>query len=1187
MAPRKTAAAVAEPNDWQTVEPNDWQTVTPDTPKPSAPVPLHVTPDVAANIWKAGVHAQMLGVTPGVAYDQRETIDKTLREHGGNYDDGKLDDSISNDIKVGLEGSIFGLHHREKLPDEVRNPGIIDKFITGAAQTVADLPWMIAGGAAGGVVGGAAGSEIPVIGNAVGAKLGASAGAFALPAAMREVLVQGIKKGDVKGFGDLMHRAAAVTWEATKGAVTGAITEATAGIPVAGIVAKSGVATTAVKGLYQATAMTVTGDLLDGRVPNANDFSANAALIIPLNLITHGVAMRHGEAETAAQDVYVKNGTTPQQTSENLSAQPPVKADAPPGLRPAIEIQHGYGEGFIDADEGESHADLSDRVLSKKPVTMEQLEASPEKADGVLETPAIHEQEVIDRAWQIKKDAIDAGEVETPGEDGEAATRVTNISELYNRGDMKSGRGFVTPDGKFLSRMEAKRWMKENEPDAHELWEQEQGGNKQAELHSEDYVAARNRAQARSVAEGDPVVAGMSPQNVSRLAAAREGLNKIKAGMESKGYGREVLRTLFVGQRDTRIAETTQLRDSLKKIIPDYRDQEALSIFRDYKGDEDRLASDLEGIRAGDNERLKALIPSIERAINPTPEMLEADQRLTGYYAGMLEEGRQLGTLDSAIDPANYTPHILNGVVEEGESPSGVRRSAMTKNSQFAKGRKYATIIDALKTEKVDARAINALDALSIRGDSHAVSVATKLLETELKNTDLGKYGTEEDHPDGWTQIGKQRGVEQLYVPKDVSDALRPIVEPNVLRDQPGAKSLQAMQGFTKSLELGLSIFHMKALSITAMNNMSFADFTRSLASDTKSPEFAEAERGWAADGLRTSKTATPYEAYEGLKESSVKEAFEWRKPSTYPDVRKFPGVKQVDAVAKWLTDETFDVIQRKFKVQDAELKAASWRGKNPEASEEEYFAARRSIAKEVNSAYGGLNWEVMGFGKNARTLTQALMLAPDWTFSNIANVKYAVQGGPSGAAARMFWIKSFATGIALTQATSIAISGQLSDHPTQVYLGKDKDGKPLYSDWFFAGAPRDSINLVGRIQRDGAVAGPAEFIVSKLGPIGSSVLATAFNKDGIGRPIYKAKDSAAEKTGKDLEFLGGKAVPITVKTVAQMMMDGKSHTMMEYAAAAAGSNTTNGGEKQGKMSTPASSKTSRPGGSRKFSIRR
>ena len=1143
--------------------------------------PSQLPPDLAQDAWKAGVHAGMLDVTPGYAYQNSEEVDKQLRAVSPNYDDGKLDDSLMNDLKAGWENSVLGLSIRKKLPGQVRDPGLIDKAISGLAQMVGDVPAMFVGGA----IGGAAGSEVPLIGNVIGA----GAGAFAVPAAARQALIEGIQHGTVTSFSDLLHRMAHVTWAGTKGAVVGGATAYAGGLPVGGFIAKSGMASIAVKGLYQATAMETAGSLLDGRLPSAKDFASNAALLVPLNLITHGAAMRSGEANQALMDVYAKDGKAPADSAVSLAAQPPVKIDQPDGLRPAIQTE----EGFVDGDTTENHAELAKRTLTQEPVSMEQLEADPALADDVLQAPQIHEQAVIDRAWTLKKEQVDAGEAEPP-EDGE---KPLTIEDLYDRASMKSGRGFVTPDGQFLSRMEARAWMKDNEPDVHEMWTSVVEGDKQAELDSEDYAEARNRVQARSVAEGDDVLAKVSPQNASRLAAARAGLNKIKAGLESSKYGREVLRTLFVGQRDARIAATTQVRDALAKLLPDFHDQEALSILRDYKHDPAKLAADLEEIRNGNSERQKALIPSIERAMNPSPELLEADKQLTAYYTAMRDEGQELGVLSSSIDPANYTPHIFNRIVED-EAPKGVSRPAMAKSSPFGKQRNYQTILDALKTGKIDAGTVNALDALSIRGESHAVVAATKILSRELANTELGKYGNEDEHPSGWVPMAANQkafrsGADTLYVPQVVADALRPIIEPNVISSQPGIKAVKAMQGFTKSIELGLSIFHMKALSITAMNNMSFADFARSLASDTKSPEFAEAERQWAADGLRTTKTSTPYEAYQGLKESSIKESF---------DVRELPGIKQLDSIAKALTDETFDVIQRKFKVEDAERKIAAWRGNNPEATDEQYFAARRSIAKEVNSAYGGLNWEVMGWGKNAQELTRLVMLAPDWTFSNIMNLKYAGEGRPGGSAARMFWVKSFATGMALTQATSLAVTGQLSDHPTQVYLGKDKDGKKLYSNWFFAGAPKDAITLLGRVQKDGALSGLAEFITAKLGPIAGTIMGLATNKDATGRTISK-KVGSHNRAGKEYtradqykdqaEFVAGKAVPFTAMNIGQMLLDGKNHTMLEYAGALAGSYSSSekepggGGKKESVL--PGAGKAAQGiklPGAKKFSIR-
>ena len=206
------------------------------------------------------------------------------------------------------------------------------------------------------------------------------------------------------------------------------------------------------------------------------------------------------------------------------------------------------------------------------------------------------------------------------------------------------------------------------------------------------------------------------------------------------------------------------------------------------------------------------MLPSIDRAMNPTPNLLEADGKLTNYYTAALNEGRELGFMESSIDPSHYSPHILTRILD-GEQP-GISRPSMAKSTPFAKERSYPTILDALKTEKLDARTVNALDALSIYGDRHATVVATKLLSTELHNTELGKYGTMEKHPDGWVQMapdqlafrnnipitdaatGEQHVLSRsLYVPKDVADAMRPIVEKNVLGSQPGSSRIQSRAG--------------------------------------------------------------------------------------------------------------------------------------------------------------------------------------------------------------------------------------------------------------------------------------------------------------------------------------------------------------------------------------------------------
>ena len=358
---------------------------------------------------------------------------------------------------------------------------------------------------------------------------------------------------------------------------------------------------------------------------------------------------------------------------------------------------------------------------------------------------------------QIREQEELAAERKAAGEDPGEPTppkEPQTIDELYDRSSMKSGRGFITPDGKFLSTMEAKGWVKENEPDVHEMWLDEEGGDKQASFGTESYgVACGSRIEPQHRHTRPTHIKTVAHNDRKRLAAAREGLNKIKASLNAASkYGKEVLRTLFVGQRDTRITATTQLRDSIEKLIPDYKDQQALTYFRDYKGRPQALQDAIDRYEIGDNEQQKALNESRRIAQNPSEKLLQADKMYTEYMREALDEKRQLQIGDSTIDPANYVPHDLRRVSDES---SGSGNRPMTTFSPRSLERKHLTLDDAVDagSEKLEPRSVNALDLLSRYGEDHATVVATKLLATELTNTELGPYGTPANHPDGWERV--------------------------------------------------------------------------------------------------------------------------------------------------------------------------------------------------------------------------------------------------------------------------------------------------------------------------------------------------------------------------------------------------------------------------------------------------
>ena len=1183
------------------------------------------------------ITSHMTKMPASMAYDNHDQVQQEFQKRGM---EAPLPATIANDIKVGAQSSIFGLAQRHKMPDKLQSPGFFDDLVTGLSEMVADLPVYIAGMVGGGV----AGSEVPVVGNVAGAAMGTFAVPAALRKSLTLGIEKGDIKsfGDLLDR-TLQTTGAAVKGAAT-GLVVEATGGAT--VPLAKALGPAApIAETAMKGIQQAAALEVAGSLLEGQMPTAAGFAKNAALIGTLGLVAHGLPMAAGRAKQAAMDIYAKDGTLPDATATKLQAQPPVKPEAPAGLQPAIKVKASDGSEQVITGEHDTHSDLAEATTGTRPVTIDELNAAPkepgvgqsvyinrdiqfsgfdpnkptEKAtyigDGaeagfpdryllqrvdeegnpagkvavvrhelgltdketaasftgsgqgpksspinrVLDQPRTHPQNVIDRAYEIKS---------ATGE------------PLPLKNTLKSGRGFTNSAGDYLPRNQAKAWVKANEPDVYEQWAKITGDEK-AEFHSADYKEARERAAAANVAEGDPKF-GVVDEITQYQAKNRSTLNALKAGDLSDGYGATAIRSTFVEPRNAVRAYGEQVASRVEKLIPDYVDQEAISFMRDYRDAPDELRAEIESIKAGDNEKLKQAIPSMERALEPTPAMQQADALMTDYFtqANGLRE-RFVGTT-SSIDPSRYSPRNFMRV--EDEEAKGVGTPKFSKRSPHDIRREYLYMLDPLKSGEVEARTFNSVDELRVYGDRLGNSVATSLFQTELANTELGKHGVAGQVPPelkaqmadtgilsakeleelgaipkDWVELpgtgktiisdGKQVHV-AFQVPPKVAEAMKPILEKDAISGAKYWKAAKMTQAYIKAIELGLSPFHMRALTLSFMNNAGIDAYRDALASDNNSPKFEAQERKAALYGVTTTKTSTPYEAYRGLKPSSLES-----RDTLLAKVKE--SYEPVDKILKGVTTATFDVVQRKFKVIDFSIREAQWLAKHPDATDVEYGKAMRSIAKEVNAVYGGLNWDVMGVSANFQAVARMFLLAPDWTFSNVANLKYATAGGPGGAAARAFWVKSFITGYAMTQAMSLFVTGQTSKHFDKVYLGKDDKGKEMYSSMFFAGAPKDAIGLVNSVMRDGFPTGAIVFTVNKASPLVGTGLKLAENRDWQGKPIVKKGDTGLEKTSKEMSFASENLLPapFVLKDMAQRYMNpDESLTYKDFLAALVGS---------------------------------
>jgi hypothetical protein len=678
----------------------------------------------------------------------------------------------------------------------------------------------------------------------------------------------------------------------------------------------------------------------------------------------------------------------------------------------------------------------------------------------------------------------------------------------------------------------------------------------------------------RGAISGDLATLGLGKAALAAREQAKAFVEDAMERSEEKQY-KENQRIDYTGERDVRVAETNQLRDALKKVIPDTVDQEALSLMRDFKKKPGEMEQFLNGThpslagltpeaRASAMDGIQKLAPAIERAMDPTPELKAADQVMTEYFDQHLEEGKKLGFLKSNISSDEYISHLLEpkDAEEMGKKFLGSAAGRIGRTTPFSKKRYYPTILDAV-ADGVRPRTLNALDALTIYGDKHATAAATHILINNLQESGVAKWGTSnsKNMPKDWVPLAPESHLfrnevpytnaegeadiahQSLMVPPKVADALRPITDPNYMSRVPFFASARMYQAYLKSVELGMSGFHLKALNLAALGNEGVTGLVKTYQSDMQSPEFLQIERDGIKAGLTTPILGRTIEAYKAVNKSSI--------PTIREKIQNAPGIKQLVQTAEAISHLTFNVVQRKMKVTDFAIKDAKWMADHPEATPQEHTLAQRSIAKQVNAVYGGLQWENIGVNRMTLEIGKALLLAPDWTFSNFQNVKQAFQGGPAGDASRIFWLRTAITGVALTQGTSLLLSGRLSKDPTSVLMGQDDRGRDITQNMFFAGAPGDFVNLVKNAVDYGVPQGVAQSAASKLSPIARTATQMIVNRGYDGQPIVPKGTRQGEAALRSGAHLAKNLLPIPFAVsgpLAMLTNKNQSYSPTEYA---------------------------------------
>gem|GEM_PF-3030725 len=656
--------------------------------------------------------------------------------------------------------------------------------------------------------------------------------------------------------------------------------------------------------------------------------------------------------------------------------------------------------------------------------------------------------------------------------------------------------------------------------------------------------------------------------------AALAALKKAEANPAEKAFGQRMVE-YYTGERDRWVSRVNQVIDRLRTLVPGPVERQGISIYRDFKGRTGELKQWLDGTHVNLKtlepdayktamERIQQLRPAILQAMHPTARMLEADKVLTQIAEASFAEGHRLGFIPRELNSERYFTHLLYPK-GEGETPIPIGDrigkalgGKIGREYAFAARREYPTVLDAI-ADNAKPKTLDVFDAFSIHGDKFATARATHLLIEALQRpgaggyaNGVGKWGTHSDKsvPKDWVEIAPharlfrndvrftdengeaQIAQQTLFVPKVVERALRPITDPDYMSRLPGFAALRHSQAYLKAVQLGLSFFHVTTENYMALANMGPKGWLEGLRADRQSAEFLRAEREFIAHGGTTSVLGRTVEAYKALEPGLI---------PTWGDIwKKAPVIREVDALAQKITDFTFGKIQRQFKVTDYSLHKAAWLAEHPQASQVETATAMSSIAKEINAVYGGLNWENVGLNHMTVEVARAVMLAPDWTISNVFNIKYALERSSAGGKlARMFWTRQLVGGIVLTEMMSLAIGHKLSKNPTQVYMGKDSNGEDIYQNLFFKGAGGDAVNLVHNVWDYGGVEGLVRTMAGKAAPFVRTGLELISNRDFLGHEVIPKGMSPLASTVRGVwEAAKGVApTPLTLSNWKDMLV--------------------------------------------------
>ena len=373
----------------------------------------------------------------------------------------------------------------------------------------------------------------------------------------------------------------------------------------------------------------------------------------------------------------------------------------------------------------------------------------------------------------------------------------------------------------------------------------------------------------------------------------------------------------------------------------------------------------------------------------------------------------------------NYLPHFyVKPPRLKGGSNQGIARWA--KHSPNAKARKFPTLQEA-----VDAGLIpitQNVAKLHVRWANINFRVATnrQFIEVLAKlpdETGMPVIRKPADAPADWKKVDHP-AIRKVYARKakdgtlilweggaavhpEIYQATRQIFE--MPFDGPTAKTIEMFNAIAKKIQLSFSFFHHWALSESGLASLTnimrgkplraiviVGDDEQTLGSGIRIPMTKLKVTMPHAVGLRLLKledfvrdatlSGMTSEALPDAQIGVVQKALESAEAYTRKVFGVGTAVRAVKKANEWWDRQLWDHLHAGLKAYTYYSIVGDVLAKAPDnVSKAELKKVKEKIGAAVNDMYGGQEWEAaFWLSPRARQASQALLLAPDWTYSNI-----------------------------------------------------------------------------------------------------------------------------------------------------------------------------------------------------------